>query len=164
MKESELNRRDFSKLTAAAFGGMLAGSAIGCGGGDDAKDKPESKSPKADLGADSPEGDAKTDVSLLMSEPHVCRGLNMCKNQGASKMNECAGQGTCATAEHHTCHFANKCKGQGGCGDTAGLNSCSEKGECGVPLNSGTWKKVRAKFVEAMEAEGKKVGEAPAAG
>jgi hypothetical protein len=85
----------------------------------------------------------------------------MCKSLGAGKDNACAGQGSCATAKAHTCHYKNECRGQGGCGGKPGENECKAKGECGVPLASGAWKKARARFEALMKMEGKKVGPAP---
>lgn len=170
MKKTDLSRRDFSKLTMAAFGGMVAGTAIGCGGGEETeKTAPENaKKPEATLGEETsdkaPAEESKTDVALLLEEPHVCRGLNTCKSKGAGKENACAGQGTCATAKEHSCHAANTCKGQGGCESTAGINSCKETGACNVPLMEDTWTKVRAAFEKEMAAQKKEVGAAPAAG
>lgn len=100
----------------------------------------------------------------MLTEPHVCRGLNTCKGMGAGKDNECAGLGTCATAEAHSCHAANDCKGSGGCGTTAGINECKGTGECGVPLNDKTWKRARATYEAAMNSAGKSFGEAPPKG
>src|SRR5947207_56731 len=99
MHESELTRRDFQKLTAAAIGGLLAGA--GSGQVVFAADDAPKKDPKK---------------NALLGEPHVCRGINMCKSLGSTKDNACAGQGQCATAKAHTCHFQNECRGQGGCG------------------------------------------------
>lgn len=144
MKDSHLNRRDFQRLTAAAVGGLLAGAAIG----------PEAQA------ADAPKKDKSKNP--MLGEPHVCRGINMCKGLGASKDNACAGQGQCATASKHSCHADNECRGQGGCGNTPGENECKGKGECGVPMSSKTWAKARKKFEELMAKEGKKVGPAPA--
>ena len=97
----------------------------------------------------------------MLGEPHVCRGINMCKGLGAAKDNACAGQGTCATAKAHTCHADNECRGQGGCGAKPGENNCKGMGECGVPMSTKTWKKARARFEELMAKEGKKVGPRP---
>lgn len=144
MHKHELNRRDFERLTAAAFGGLLAGAAAA----------------STALGADAPKKDPKKNP--LLGEPHVCRGINMCKGLGASKDNACAGQGTCATAKAHSCHADNECRGQGGCGAKPGENNCKGMGECGVPMSAKTWKKARARFEELMAKEGKKVGPAPA--
>jgi hypothetical protein len=124
MKRPELNRRDFNKLAAAAFGGVVAGTAIGCGG------KSESKSGNA--------GD--------VAEKHICKGLNTCKGKGADGKNDCKGKGTCATVAKHECGTKNECKGQGGCGDNAGKNECKEKGGCAIPLMDEKWKEVKAAF------------------
>ena len=76
---------------------------------------------------------------LLVANPHICRGLNQCKNQGKTKMNACAGQGACATAESHSCDGLNSCKGQGGCDGYPGQNQCKAQGACAVPLKDDTW-------------------------
>lgn len=157
MKPSELNRRDFSKLTVAAFGGMLAGTAIGCGGGEESTPAPSGSETG---GTETPE----TGTEVAAAEKHVCRGLNACKGKGADGKNTCAGQGTCATAKAHTCHTHNECKGEGGCGETAGKNDCAGKGECAVPLMDGTWEKVRTAFEAERKAAGDPVGAAPAKG
>lgn len=139
-----LGRRDFHKLSLAALGGALAGAAMtGCATNGD-----------KDVKADSP----------LMSEPHVCRGLNTCKGVGSGGENDCAGMGACATAGHHSCKGANDCKGQGGCHGTAGMNECKGNGGCGVPLSDKAWKGARSGFESAMKAAGKTVGDAPAKG
>jgi len=145
MRESELNRRDFQRLTAAAIGGLLAGAAAveNAFAADEAPKKDKSKNP-------------------MLGEPHVCRGINLCKGLGSTKDNACAGQGACATARAHTCHTHNECRGQGGCGAKPGENECKGMGECGVPMSAKTWKKARTRFEELMAKEGKKVGPAPA--
>ena len=145
MENSPLNRRDFQRLTAAAVGGLMAGASLSSNA----------------LGADAPKKDK--DKNPMLGEPHVCRGINMCKSLGASKDNACAGQGACATAKAHGCHADNECRGQGGCGAKPGENSCKAKGECAVPMSGKTWKKARARFEELMTKEGKKVGPAPPA-
>jgi len=142
MHEDGMTRRDFQRLAAAAVGGILAGG-VQAHAADEAPKKNKDKNP-------------------MLGEPHVCRGINMCKGLGATKDNACAGQGACATAKAHTCHYANECRGQGGCGAKPGENECKGKGECGVPMASKTWKKARARFEELMAKEGKKVGPAPA--
>jgi hypothetical protein len=144
MDNDKLNRRDFERLTAAAVGGLLAGAGLAhpALAADEAPKKDPKKNP-------------------MLGEPHVCRGINMCKGLGADKKNACAGQGACATAKAHTCHAENECRGQGGCGAKPGENACKGKGECGVPMGAGAWKKARKRFEELMAAEGKKVGPAP---
>jgi hypothetical protein len=175
MKAPDLNRRDFTRWTAAAFGGVVAGSMVGCGDApapDSAQ--PGSADEAAPEGSDSTgaegsgaastaDGDVTYDVAYLTEEPHVCRGLNTCQGKGAGGENACAGQGACATANEHTCHYHNECKGQGGCGENPGQNSCKGHGECAVPLSNATWEKARAAFEKAMTDAGKTVGDAPAA-
>ena len=147
MDNSDLTRRDFQRLSMAAFGGMLLGASAGQAADEKGKDKEK-------------EADDKKKNPLLV-EPHVCRGLNTCKNKGSSKKNDCAGQGACFTANKHTCHTENACRGQGGCGEHPGENACKGKGECGVPLNKTAWGKARKRFEELMKKDGKKVGPAP---
>ena len=137
MDRPEPNRRDFHKLTMAALGGLVAGTAVGAEKKEESSDKP------------------------WFREPHVCRGLNTCKNKGKGADNACAGQGHCATARAHTCHAKNDCKGQGGCGETAGENSCRGQGECAVPLRPNVWKKARKHYEAAWTKAGKKFGPAP---
>lgn len=146
MKNNNLNRRDFTRLTAAALGGIVAGSSlIGC-------------SPAANQNAD-----GTTDGGdVADADKHICRGLNACKGKGAKGENACAGQGACATIAAHDCGGQNECKGQGGCGDTYGKNECKGKGECAIPLMEGKWAEARKAFEERMKAEGKEFGEAPA--
>lgn len=139
MEHSELNRRDFHKLTMAAVGGVVAGTQFVHAQG---KDKDKDKNP-------------------LLVEPHVCRGLNTCKEKGAGKKNACAGQGTCATAKAHECKGMGECKGQGGCGAKPGENECKGKGECAVPLSDKAWDKTRKRFEEVAKKAGIKLGAAP---
>ncbi len=56
MQVPELNRRDFTKLAAAALSGMVAGASLVR-----ADDEPKKKDPNK---------------PLLLQEPHICRGLN----------------------------------------------------------------------------------------
>jgi hypothetical protein len=79
-------------------------------------------------------------------------------------MNDCAGQGACATAEKHSCDGLNSCKGQGGCGQYPGQNQCKGQGACAVTLKDKTWLKARAKFEQVMTENHKKFGPAPAKG
>jgi len=142
MENNELNRRHFSKLTMAAFGGMLAGAGVVHAAADDKK-----------TGKKNP----------YLYDPHICRGLNTCKGTDPQKDNACAGQGDCATIEAHSCKGDNTCRGQGGCGEKIGENACKGMGGCEVPIgNDAKWKKARKRFEEVMTAEGKKVGTAPA--
>jgi hypothetical protein len=134
-----LSRRDFSRLGAAVFTGMLAGSTAGI----------------------AQEGEMKVfvDPSLLLNDPNVCRGLNTCQGKGKGD-HACAGQGACATVEAHSCHGENACKGQGGCGGYPGQNTCQAKGHCAVPLSAKTWELARKQFEHLMKDAGKKVGAA----
>ena len=103
---------------------------------------------------------------LNANDPHVCRGINTCKNKGKKdSTNDCAGQGHCATVKSHSCQGTNDCKGQGGCSDNPGENDCKGKGSCAVPLDAGkkmTWQKARKRFEELMKKSGKTFGDAPA--
>ena len=143
-----MNRRDFTRLAAAALGGAIAGANLA--GADDKKDpdKPKMKDVKK---------------PLLLQEPHVCRGLNTCKGKGKGGKNDCAGMGACATAKAHTCGGENDCAGLGGCGDKPGENTCKGKGDCHVPLTKDTWGKARKAYEAAMKKAEKKFGAAPKA-
>ncbi|HEY7213056.1 MAG TPA: hypothetical protein VIC28_00430 [Thermoanaerobaculia bacterium] len=132
MKKDDVSRRDFGKLTLAAFGGVLAGSMLG----------------GKRLFADEKGG---------AQEKHGCCGLNSCKGNGAGGDNECAGMGKCATAEAHGCAGSNDCKNQG----SEGVNDCKGKGSCAVPIKGDAWTKARSNFEAAMNKAGKKFGAAP---
>jgi hypothetical protein len=140
-------RRDVNRLALAALGGLLSG----CGG-----------NPARQAGDTAPGTAAEARAAGLLGDPHVCRGINTCKNKGkAGTTNDCAGQGHCATAVAHSCHAENDCKGQGGCGEHPGENTCKHKGACGVPLSDKAWPKARQHFEELMTQAGKKFGDAP---
>lgn len=154
MKLQDLSRRDIAALTAAAFGGLMAGTTLsGC-------NQPSGASTTGDSPA--PSGSTAAAVAK-QTDLHACKGLNGCKGKGAGGMNACAGQGGCASmSAHHGCKGHNDCNGQGG-GETAGMNACKGQGGCAVPVTDGdAWKKARAAFEEKMKAEGKTVGQAPA--
>jgi hypothetical protein len=136
-----MNRREFTRLTAAAVGGLVAG--VGIARADDA---PKKKS---------------SDKSNFLQEPHVCRGLNTCKGKDKDKKNDCAGMGNCATAKAHTCKGDNDCAGLGGCGENPGDNKCKGEGGCNVPLADHAWSKARKSFEAAMKKANKKFGAAP---
>jgi len=136
--DEDVSRRDFGKLTLAAFGGVLAGSLL---------------SGRTLF--------AEEKAAAAAGEKHLCCGLNACKGQGAGAKNECAGQGSCHTVEAHSCSGMNDCKGLGG-GDNPAVNDCKGKGGCGVPLSGDGWKKARAGFEASMSKAGKKFGPAPA--
>jgi len=136
--DENVSRRDFGKLAAAAFGGVVAGSVLG------------SKLLSAD--------EAKKPAAAAKADAHACCGLNACKGQGKGGDNACAGQGGCATTEAHSCAGSNACKGQGGTAD----NGCKGKGSCAVPIKGDGWKKARAHYEATMTKAGKKFGAAPA--
>ena len=128
-----MNRRDFQKLTAAAFGGLVAGSSAGC---------------------------YRREADPPFGQRHVCRGLNVCKGLGRDGKNDCAGQGRCATVQHD-CVGKNQCKNQGGCSPTPAANACAGKGGCSLPLMAKFWQQVRDRFEADMARHGVKVGAAP---
>ena len=158
MQNNGLDRRDFHKLTLAALGGMVAGTAVGCGGGA----APNAAAPGKPVAATASSTDLTEVEKLIIDEPHVCRGLNSCKALGRGKDNDCAGLGTCASMVDASCGGNNKCKGQGGCGELPGMNSCEGKGACHIPLMDKQWEQARAAFEAAMKKSGKPVGAAPA--
>lgn len=177
MKKTDLSRRDFNRLSMAAFGGVVAGTFAGCANEDGGSAPPAADSGAApaeppateDSGPAATEGEepaaGEETASLLMGEKNVCRGLNICKGHGADgKTNSCAGTGACATIAAHVCAGQNECKGQGGCGAKPGENACKGMGACAVPLKDHAWGKARANFEAAMKAAGKEFGDAPAAG
>ncbi len=139
--KSSIGRRDFNKLAVAALGGLVAGARVA-----DAAEKKD------------------TTKSLLIQEPHVCRGLNpSCKGEVKGKKHTCSGKSNCASAAEHTCSGKNDCAGLGGCGEKPGENACKGKGACAVPIaHDDAWKKARANFEKAMKDAGKSFGDAPA--
>src|SRR3954451_776185 len=111
-------RRDFARLSLAALAGVSAGIEA---------------APAADR--------RDIEKNPLLSDPHVCKGLNTCRGKGANRRNRCAGTGTCATARYHTCKARNDCRGQGGCDEHPGENQCGGYGQCDVPLKPVIWQK-----------------------
>lgn len=149
MPEPKFTRRQMTQLALAALGGL----AVGCGG--NKPTKPDTAGTPAAAGGDPAS-------HPILSDPHICRGINTCKNKGKKgTTNECAGLAHCATAAAHDCNGQNECRGQGGCGERPGENECKGKGACEVPLSDKTWPKARKKFEEVMTAAGKKFGPAP---
>jgi hypothetical protein len=138
---SIVNRRDFTRLAAAALGGAIAGARLAA-----AEDKPKKKD---------------VEKPLFTQEPHICRGLNTCKEKGKGGKNDCAGMGQCATAKAHTCSGDNDCAGQGGCGEHPGENKCKGMGQCGVPMSDKAWAKARKTYEAQLTKAGKKFGDAP---
>jgi hypothetical protein len=134
VKKADVSRRDLGKLALAAFGGALAGSALGAGRLVAAEEQ------KAKQGL------------------HACCGLNSCKGQGAGGDNECAGMGVGPTVGPHGCAGMNDCAGQGAQYD----NACKGQGNCAVPVRGEAWKKARASFEAAMNKAGRQFGAAPA--
>jgi hypothetical protein len=155
MIDKILNRRALHRLALAALGGLATGALVGCGGGN----APTKDQAEADKDKKGQEADA---TPRSLQDPHVCRGINTCKNKGKKgTTNECAGQAHCATVAAHGCNGMNACKGQGGCGEHPGENECKGKGGCEVPLSDKTWPKARKRFEELMAKAGKKFGDAP---
>lgn len=159
MNSSAFDRRQFHHLALAALGGIAAGSAMGCGT-QNPDPSNSSGAGTADTGATSTELTAAEQI--LLSEPHVCRGLNTCKGLGRSKENACAGMGTCASVADQVCATHNECKGQGGCGSNPGMNECKGQGGCHIPLMEDAWTKARESFESGMKKQGKEFGTAPA--
>ena len=155
MTDTTLNRRDLYRLAFAALGGLTAGALVGCGGASSSREQAAA--------GDKDRKDKEADgLPRLLQDPHVCRGINTCKNKGKKgTTNECAGQAHCATVKAHDCNGMNDCKGQGGCGEHPGENECKGKGGCEVPLSDKTWPKARKRFEELMTRAGKKFGDAP---
>jgi hypothetical protein len=156
MIDKILNRSTLQRLAFVALGGLTAGVLTGCPGSN-----PTTKPPTT---AEKDKTDKTADATpRLLQDPHVCRGINTCKNKGKKgTTNECAGQAHCATVAAHDCNGMNVCKGQGGCGEHPGENACKGKGGCEVPLSDKTWPKARKRFEELMTQAGKKFGDAPA--
>lgn len=150
MSQQPWDRRKFNELSAAAIGGLVAGSLAGCG------DQPK------DSKAPTPPGKTPPAGQVAAGEKHLCRGLNDCKGQGAGGKNDCRGQGDCATVEAHTCGGKNDCKGLGGCGADAGANACKGKGGCHVPLMDAAWDKIRKDKESAWTKASEKFSDAPA--
>lgn len=172
--QSAFDRRDFTRLAAAAFGGIAVGAPTLAvaqppapvdpppGSGDELPDatgpspQPDSsngddKKPAGGEKAKDKKGDKKEDEKP--QEIHLCRGLNSCKDKGASGENKCAGQGTCATTlfAPHECATGNACRGQGGCGKFAGRNQCAGYGDGAVPLTEEDWPRLRREFEARMK-------------
>ena len=90
---NNLSRREFAKLTAAAVGGVVAGTAVN--------------------GIAGAEAGTIVDESPLLSGKNVCRGLNPKCGGHKGGSNTCAGQGSCHTANKHTCHGSiRRCPGK----------------------------------------------------
>jgi hypothetical protein len=159
MNSPTLNRRDLTRLALAALGGLVTGALAGCGG----NTTTAGKAPPGTAPTDGARGTAAGEkLSRLLEDPHVCRGINTCKNKGKKgTTNECAGQAQCATVAAHDCNGMNDCKGEGGCGEKPGENECKGKGGCEVPLSDKTWPKARKRFEELMTKAGKKFGDPP---
>ena len=129
-----MNRREFNKVLGAVGVSLVAGA------------RSMAQEKKADAKAAPKAADDKT-------PKHVCKGMNECKGQGgcasgeggAPGKNSCKGKGGCATSAHHDCRGKNDCKGQGGCGTKEagcqGKNDCKGKGGCAVPIKETMKKK-----------------------
>ncbi len=131
----EFCRRAFAKLTVAALAGLAAGSH-----------------------AVAAQNDRTAVRDPLLSDPHICRGLNTCRGKDVTGRNQCAGTGTCATARYHPCKGHNDCRGQGGCGDAPGVNECRGWGACDVPLKPRVWSVARQHFEKVMKQQRRRFG------
>jgi hypothetical protein len=163
MVDHTLSRRDLHRLAFAALGGLVAGTLAGCGG-NPAPEKKAATADKTDKAETKKDKEVAADDATprLLQDPHVCRGINTCKNKGKKgTTNDCAGRAHCATVVAHDCNGMNDCKGMGGCGEHPGENGCKGKGGCEVPLSDKTWPKARKRFEELMTQAGKKFGDAP---
>jgi len=149
MRPTALKRRDLHKLTAAAFGGLLAGGG-GVVAAQEQEEQEQEEKPKLQV-----------DPSLLLQEPHVCRGLNSCEAKGKGEQNACMGQSACAVVKEHSCDGKNDCKAQGGCGGYPGQNTCKGKGHCAVPLKKATWAIARKQLEHLAKDAGKKLEPPP---
>ena len=155
------DRRDFNKLVAAAFSGLVTATTASCASAEDDEITRDEK--------------PKDGSNPLLREPHVCRGLNTCKNKGGdgkggTGKNACAGQGACHTAPQHGCSGQNDCRGLGACDEGMwpdsqpgypGENTCKGKGGCQVPLlpeKEDVWRQARNRFKALMADAGKKAG------
>lgn len=167
----ELTRRDFNRLTATAFGGVLAGTLIGCGGNDDDDGSADAATSTTDNSTtdttttddNSPANGEQKLVGGELPEHNACLGLNQCKEHGKNPgEHECAGEGSCATVTH-ACRKKNSCKYLGACDLKVGANQCQGQGGCEVPFIAGEdlWKQARAAFEKRMKAKGTEVGMAP---
>jgi hypothetical protein len=134
----DFSRRDFAKLTLAALAGFCAASPV--------------------IAAEIQRSTVK---DPLLSDPHICRGLNTCRGKDVTARNQCAGTGTCATARYHPCKGHNDCRGQGGCGDVPGLNECRGWGACDVPLKPRVWVVARQRFEKVMKQQRRRFGVPP---
>jgi hypothetical protein len=134
----DFSRRDFAKLTLAALAGLTAGGSV--------------------VAAQTPKNAVR---DPMLSDPHICRGLNTCRAKDVTGHNQCAGTGTCATARYHPCKGHNDCRGQGGCGDAPGLNECRGWGACDVPLKPRVWEVARQRFEKVMKQQRRRFGVPP---
>jgi hypothetical protein len=162
-------RRDFHCLALTAFGGLLAGISRQAAAQGNKKAAGDKKA-AADQSAEPVTAQRPKKKKPVMREIHVCRGLNGCKGHGRPidfdgngtlDLNECAGQGACATAKYITCNGHNDCKRQGGCGELPGENECRGRGRCNVPLRDDIWKIARARFEARMKKAKVKFGPPP---
>lgn len=174
MKRIELSRREFHRLTVAAFGGVVAGTAIGCGnngndagsGRDEGTTAGDATTADLDTAADdSPRDGEQEPVGGERPEFNACLGLNQCKQSGKNAgEHDCAGQGACATAKSHDCATKNECKYLGGCDGKPAANDCRGQGGCQMPLEpfgDEPWQQARTAFEKRMKEAGVTVGAAP---
>jgi hypothetical protein len=159
-----MNKKSNELFAKTMMSAALAGVITGCNRPESnvtTSDSTSSTAVAVERKSESEDKTGRNERYLINQEKHICRGLNLCKGQGKGQKNECAGLGSCATAQKHACDGLNSCKGQGGCGEFPGQNACKGQGSCAVPLKDATWAKARKKFEELLNADGKKFGPAP---
>ena len=143
MNPNGMDRREFHQLTVAALGGVIAGTSVGCNSAAPTTPAKSTSAPAAQTSAPMAQVTLTPEMeTLIMDEPHTCRGLNSCKGKGRGEDNDCAGQGMCASVADAVCGGHNNCKGEGGCGKNPGMNDCKGKGGCHVPLMEGRGKRL----------------------
>ena len=90
--------------------------------------------------------------------------LNACKGLARGGKNDCAGQGTCATATAHGCGGRNAARARAAVAPIP-MNSCKGKGACGVPITMNpAWDKARKALEELAKSHGFELGPAPKRG
>ena len=143
MDGSQMNRRDFQRLTAAALGGVIGGSM---------------HAPPRRCGRRHGEVAAGRTPRLSRAE-HLQGEKRLRRDQRQER--HVPAKAAAPRPRSTTAKARIPAKGQGGCGEHPGENTCKAKGSCEVPLKDKAWDKARANFEAAMKKAGKKFGPAP---